>query len=108
MKLKVLKEWNREDTEPGEPDCEVDTMYGINDWPSKRAEDAFPNEESESVPDTMRTRSDSMMPLPSCVFCRGTIVNCETSVVPSSVEPSKRSMRDQVEELHFKLTDRGP
>ncbi len=41
------------------------------------------------MPDTMRTRSGSMTPLPSCVFWSGTIVNCDTSVFPSSVESIK-------------------
>ena len=54
----LLNEWKRDDTTPGEPDWDVETMYGMNDWPSNRADEAFPNEESESEPDTIRTRSD--------------------------------------------------
>lgn len=31
VKLKVLNEWNRDETVPGVPDCDVETMYGMND-----------------------------------------------------------------------------
>ena len=57
VKLKVLNEWNSDETAPGLPDCEVETMYGLKDCPSNSADDAFPNEESESVPEIISTRS---------------------------------------------------
>ena len=89
-----MKEWNKEETEPGLPDWEVDTMYGESDCPSKRADDAFPNEVSESTPETIKTRSGSMTPLLSWVFWRGTMVNWETSVVPSREDPCKACQYD--------------
>lgn len=83
MKEKFAIEWNNAATVPGEPDSDVDTMYGRKFWPSKSTDDAFPNDESEIEPETMSTRSLSMMLLPLCVFCRGTMTSCATSVDPS-------------------------
>lgn len=83
----VWMERNNPARAPGVPDSVVDTTKGVKVEPSNSAADAFPNDESVSVPETIRTRSDSIMLLPSCVFCRGTMVNCATSVVPWRVPP---------------------
>lgn len=77
VKLKLVKEWNREETKPGEPDDEDDIMYGMKVDPSNRADDATPNDESANAPDTKSMRSDSITPLLACESCRGTMVSCE-------------------------------
>ena len=89
-KLKFAIELNKPATVPGEPDWEVDTTKGVNDAPSNRADEALPKDESDSVPDIIKTRSGSMIPLLACVFCRGTMVNCETSVPLWRVEPARK------------------
>lgn len=77
MKLKLDKELNREETKPAPPDADEDMMYGIKLAPSNNAADAVPKEESERLPDISSMRSCSITPLAVCVFCNGTIVNCD-------------------------------
>ena len=57
--------------------------------PSNSADDAFPNDESDSEPETSRIRSGSMIPFALWVSCKGTIANCDTFVAPWRVDPSE-------------------
>lgn len=77
-----------------------ETKYGIKLAPSKRAVDAFPNDESSSIPEIINIRSDSMMLLPVCVSCRGTIASCEIMVSFWSVEADGNHKNDY--SLEFK------
>lgn len=89
MKLKLDKELNSEETKPAPPEAVEDMMYGMKTDPSNNAADAIPKEESERLPDTSSIRSCSMTPFAACVFCSGTIVNCDMLDVPCRLEPAQ-------------------
>ena len=65
MKLKVGLELNNAERTPGDPEADVDVMYGIKLWPSNNAAEALPKDESSRRPEIMSIRSDSMMLLAS-------------------------------------------
>lgn len=76
---------------PVEPVDDVETMYGITFSPSNRADEALPAE-VESKPEIINIRSDWIIELPACVFCRGTMVSCATVVPSASVESGSSSI----------------
>lgn len=68
MKLKLATDVNSDATDPAPPETVEETMYGMKLVPSKRAVDAFPNDESSNEPEIISIRSDSMILLAACVF----------------------------------------
>jgi len=85
-KLKFARELKRPATNPGLPDADAETTYGMKSWPSNNTDDACPNDETR-LPDTNNIRSPSIIPCALCELCIGTIASWETAVVPPKVEP---------------------
>jgi hypothetical protein len=107
VKLKFAIELKIPDTNPGLPDAEDETTYGINVWPSNKTEEACPNgdpnDESRTLPDISNIRSLWMIPCALYCFWSGTIVSWEMALVPPRVEPCVVQTRpfqaDKKEEL---------
>ena len=77
LKLKFCIDENNDDTKPGEPSSFDAVMYGKNVCPSKRTDDAEPNDDESNNPEIHSMRSCSMIELAVCVSCKGTKNNCE-------------------------------
>lgn len=79
---------NSEAIIPVVPSAVEVVMYGKNDWPSKRADEALKEDET-SEPDTRSIRSCSMIELDEWSSCKGTNFNWEILVVDSNPESGR-------------------
>jgi hypothetical protein len=64
-KLKFARELKRPATDPGLPDADAETTYGIKSLPSNNTDEACPNDETR-LPDINNIRSPSIIP---CALC---------------------------------------
>ena len=85
-KLKFAIELKRPATDPGLPDADAETTYGIKSLPSNNTDEACPNDETR-LPDINNIRSPSIIPRALRCFCNGTIASWEMVLEPPKVEP---------------------